>query len=121
MRYLPLREARAVTGLCGNTLRKYADSGRIPCFRLPNGDRRFDVSAFVEQQRHVIGYARVSTRKQTEDLQRQADFLHLKYPGAEIVKDIGFFGWLAQKKLYLSHLIRFKVLRLKIILFFMEN
>jgi predicted site-specific integrase-resolvase len=31
----------------------------------------------------------VSTRKQIEDLQRQADFLHLKYPEAEVVKDIG--------------------------------
>lgn len=89
MRYLSLREAKQVTGLCGNTLRKYADNGRIPHYRLPNGDRRFDVSSFVQQRRGVVGYARVSTRKQLEDLQRQSDYLKLHHPQAEIVQDIG--------------------------------
>ena len=89
MTYISLQKAREITGLCGNTLRKYADTGKIPYYRLPNGDRRFDVSAFVRQSRHVIGYTRVSTRKQLEDLQRQTTILHTHYPGAEIIQDVG--------------------------------
>jgi predicted site-specific integrase-resolvase len=89
MTYISLQKAREITGLCGNTLRKYADSGKIPYYRLPNGDRRFDVSAFVRQSRHVIGYTRVSTHNQLDDLQCQSTIIHTHYPGAEIIQDIG--------------------------------
>jgi predicted site-specific integrase-resolvase len=87
MKYLSLKEAKQVTGISGNTLRKYADNGTIPHFRLPNGDRRFDVSAFIQQRRTVVCYARVSTREQTEDLQHQLEILKLHQPEAEVVTD----------------------------------
>ena len=47
--YVPLREAKKVTGLCGNTLRKYADTGVIPHYRLPCGNRMFDISSFITE------------------------------------------------------------------------
>lgn len=87
--YISLRHASKITGLCGNTLRKYADNGTIPSYRLPNGDRRFDVSGLCNQRQSVICYARVSTPKQREDLQRQSDAMQSKYGQAEIIKDIG--------------------------------
>ena len=87
--YIPLRKAVEVTGLHPNTLRKYADAGTIPSFRVPNGDRRFDVSSIVNSRSAVVCYARVSTTKQREDLTRQCNYLREKYPEAEVVADIG--------------------------------
>lgn len=82
--------ARAVekTGLSGNTLRKYADNGTIPCFRLPNGDRRFDVSTLCGKKQATVCYARVSTAKQKQALDRQVEWLSQQYPQAEVVRDI---------------------------------
>jgi len=87
--YVPLKKAVEITGLHPNTLRKYADRGDIPSYRIPNGDRRFDVSSFVQCKSGVVGYARVSQPKQKADLDRQCEFLQSKYPGAEIIRDIG--------------------------------
>lgn len=87
--YVALREAVKVTGLHPNTLRKYADDGTIESYKLPNGARRFDLSGFVNQRGAVICYARVSTPKQKEDLDRQCTFLKQRYPDAELIRDIG--------------------------------
>jgi predicted site-specific integrase-resolvase len=86
--YIPLRKAVELTGLHPNTLRKYADRGDIPIYRTPNGNRQFDVSAFIRSKECVIGYARVSQPKQKQDLDRQAESIAVKFPNAEIVKDI---------------------------------
>ena len=87
--YVALKHAVAITGLHPNTLRKYADRGDIPNYRIPNGDRRFDVSAFVCRTRSVVGYARVSRPRQKEGLDRQVEYIVGRFPGAEIVRDIG--------------------------------
>lgn len=87
--YISLKKAVDITGLHPNTLRKYADRGDIPSYRIPNGDRRFDVSAFVRRKETVIGYARVSQPKQKQDLERQATLLASQFPGCEIIRDIG--------------------------------
>lgn len=86
--YVPLKKAVKMTGLHPNTLRKYADRGDIPSYRIPNGDRRFDVSSFG-QTSSVVCYARVSTTKQKNDLDTQAKLLAEKYPEAEVFRDIG--------------------------------
>lgn len=87
--YIPLRKAVDLTGLHPNTLRKYADRGDIPIYRAPNGNRQFDVSAFIRRKECVIGYARVSQPKQKADLDRQSEALSVKYPQCEIIRDIG--------------------------------
>lgn len=87
--YVTLKKAVETTGLHPNTLRKYADRGDIPHYRLPNGDRRFDVSGFVQQNISTVCYARVSQPKQKPDLDRQCELLQSRYPDAEIFRDIG--------------------------------
>jgi putative resolvase len=91
MSYVKLREAVERTGLHPHTLRKYADSGLIPSLRTPAGQRLFDIDSFVGKQHpaHVIAYARVSSRKQQDDLERQIAYLKAKEPSAEVVTDIG--------------------------------
>ena len=89
-KYVNTSKAAELTGLHPNTLRKYADEGKIRHYRLPNGDRRFDVSDWEpESVVTTVCYARVSQPKQKEDLQRQREYLLSKYPGSECLSDIG--------------------------------
>lgn len=48
--WLSLIEASTLLGIHPNTLRRWADSGQVPCFRTPGGHRRFkadDLRAWV--------------------------------------------------------------------------
>lgn len=91
MAYVPLRKARERLGLCSNTLRKYADDGLIDVIKGPSGRRMFDCDSFIAKQQKpvVVCYARVSSRKQSADLDRQVARLRELYPECELVKDIG--------------------------------
>ncbi len=89
MGFITMKKAQALIGLHPNTLRKYADEGKIPYYRQPNGDRMLDVQRFVNGKQTIICYARVSTTKQSGDLGRQFEWLLQQYPQAEIIKDIG--------------------------------
>ncbi|NEO41004.1 MAG: IS607 family transposase [Moorea sp. SIOASIH] len=96
---VPLRKAVELTGLSGNTLRKYADNGTIRCEKTPGGTRLFDTDSLLRfgsvkgnvgrVREFSIGYCRVSTHKQKDDLARQVAYLHSLFPKAEIIKDIG--------------------------------
>ena len=96
--FVPLREARKLTGLSDNTLRKYADEGKIKCIK-PNGRTRlYDVTVLQQNQKFgaescdrkpVVCYCRVSSRKQQDDLVRQVAYMRQQFPDAEIIQDIG--------------------------------
>jgi predicted site-specific integrase-resolvase len=88
--------------ITSNTLRKWADDGKIRCLR-PNSDNKtggkriyhtgdiqkiFGVKEELKE-RKIICYARVSSNHQKEDLKRQVDFLKETYQEADIIKDIG--------------------------------
>ena len=85
------REAAKRLGCHPCTLRKWADAGKIPHIRTDSGQRRYDVDAYlrIQTQRVVIGYCRVSSFKQRDELDRQVQFMRNQYPQAEIIKDIG--------------------------------
>lgn len=90
--FVPLRKAQARLGLCGNTLRKYADDGIIPTIRNAAGQRLYDVEAYVRKTQGIaetVCYCRVSSRKQRDDLARQVEFMRKHHPTAEIITDIG--------------------------------
>lgn len=90
MGYQKLKDAVRLTGLHPNTLRKYADQGIIATIRTPSGQRLFNIDAFIGQRQiaQVVVYARVSSRKQQDDLARQVAYLKSKEPHAEVVSDI---------------------------------
>ena len=91
-RFVPSREASKILGLHANTLRKYADEGRIRTFKTAIGQRRYDVESFigaVEAKRTVVCYCRVSSHAQKPDLERQVQSMRERFPEAEIVQDIG--------------------------------
>ena len=91
MAYIPGRKAAAQLGIHQNTLRRYADEGRIQTIRTASGQRRYDVDAFMRESADavLVCYCRVSSAKQREDLARQVAFMRENYPNAEIVSDIG--------------------------------
>lgn len=91
MAYVPLRKAIAFLGMSPTTLRKYADEGKIKSIRNPAGQRLFDVESYLRDavDPAIVGYCRVSSYKQKDDLARQVAYLREKYPEAEIVSDIG--------------------------------
>lgn len=91
MSYVPLRKAIETLGLHPNTLRKYADRGKIKSIRNEAGQRLFDCNSYIKgaTRTAVICYCRVSSPKQKDDLLRQEAYLLSLYPEAEVIKDIG--------------------------------
>lgn len=89
--HLPGRKAAELLGLHQNTLREYADRGRIPYIKTESGQRRYDVDAYLRgvQPARTVCYCRVSSFKQRDDLQRQVAWMREQYPDCEIIPDIG--------------------------------
>lgn len=87
-------------GVSQETLRRWEQSGKILVERTPKGHRRFDLSKFSNispkpnvSTKLTLGYARVSSHDQKEDLIRQAQVLE-NFCSAngwvyEIVQDLG--------------------------------
>ena len=90
MQHLPSREAAKILGLHPHTLRRYADAGIIPSIRTQSGQRRYDVQTYLGKSKNstTICYCRVSSHKQTGDLQRQVAFMQEHFPNAEVITDV---------------------------------
>ena len=91
MAYEPSRIACRRLGVHENTLRAWANAGKIDHIRTGSGQRRYDVDAFLRGRgaSSIVCYCRVSSRKQRDDLARQVSFMQEKFPQAEIIEDIG--------------------------------
>ncbi|MBE9230197.1 IS607 family transposase [Cuspidothrix issatschenkoi LEGE 03284] len=92
MAYIPLRKAVEFLGLHPNTLRRYADEGKIKSIKNPAGQRLYDVESYIRGdsiRTPTICYCRVSSSKQRDDLDKQIAYMQSLYPDAEIIKDIG--------------------------------
>ena len=113
---MSIGQAACVLGVAVVTLRRWDKTGRLtPAWRTPGGHRRYsmdDLNALTGRcvaHRKTVGYARVSSHDQKDDLQRQADRLKSHagangYAEPEIVTDLG--SGLNDKKRGLQRLIR---------------
>ncbi|WP_373537448.1 IS607 family transposase [Microcoleus sp.] len=94
-KYVKPNEAANTLGVCLRTLRRWEAEGKINTIKTPSGQRRYDIEKFIKKEsepeggRATVIYARVSTRPQKADLDRQVERLSALYPGAEIVKEVG--------------------------------
>ena len=89
-KYVTPADAARTLGVNERTLRRWEQAGQIQAFRTPGGKRRYDITGFTtKSSRLTVIYARVSSPKQREDLQRQCDYLQSKYVTAEVVAEIG--------------------------------
>lgn len=90
-RWLKPSQAVEHFDVCEQTLRNWANSGKIKHKETIGGHRRYLVPVLGkhEPNRSSIVYARVSSTKQKPDLERQKNYLRTKYPDHELVFDIG--------------------------------
>ena len=89
--YVPSRKACLELGVHANTLRRWADEGKIRYIRTAGGKRLYDCSS-VEQSSSTkknYCYCRVSSSKQKDDLERQVSFMSERFPDHTILKDVG--------------------------------
>ena len=86
------------TGVHVKTIQKWNREGKIKCVRTVGGKRRVPESEIkrilgIHEKRKIVGYARVSSRTQKDDLGRQIELIKncTKERGweIEILKDIG--------------------------------
>jgi putative resolvase len=88
-----LKEACLLLGLHPRTIQKWDKQGKIRVVRTPGGRRRIPESEIRRLQgekgiRSIIGYARVSSNTQKDDLKRQVKYL--RQSGVqEVITDIG--------------------------------
>lgn len=66
-------------------------AGEIKYYKTTSGQRRYNVDDYLGTKKELktICYCRVSSYKQKADLQRQIEYMSERFPGSEIIKDIG--------------------------------
>lgn len=88
--YVSPHQAATYYKVSKNTLRLWANSGKLQYETTHGGHHRYYIPTTTsDDERRSIVYARVSSRKQKDDLQRQIIYLQSKYPNHEVVSDIG--------------------------------
>ncbi len=76
-RHYTLKRASEILGVSVKTLRRWSRQGKIKVIRTRGGHRRVPESeilrllGLLKKRGKIIGYARVSSRSQKDDLERQ--------------------------------------------------
>nr|MDO8043700.1 IS607 family transposase [Candidatus Baldrarchaeota archaeon] len=93
-----MKEASKLLGVHIRTIQKWDKAGKIRCVRTVGGKRRVPESEIkrilgIHEERKIIGYVRVSSNTQKDDLERQIELIK-SYARErdweiEILKDIG--------------------------------
>ena len=102
MKYYSSKTVTQILGVTAQTLRNWDKEGKLkPTYVKSNGYRYYSEEAILSytQERktkknlNVIGYARVSSKKQVDDLERQVnnlkEYISSKYDSFDIITDIG--------------------------------
>ena len=96
MSKLSIGEASKLKGVSPSTLRRWEAEGKLIPERTANGHRRYDLNQLLGIKKELsftIGYARVSSHDQKEDLNRQVQVLELFSAQngwqIEIITDLG--------------------------------
>lgn len=102
MKYYSSKTVTKILGVTAQTLRNWDKDGKLkPAYIKSNGYRYYSedsILSYTQERKtkkdlNVIGYARVSNQKQTDDLERQVNnlkiYLDNKYKSYDIITDIG--------------------------------
>ena len=102
MKYYSSKKVTEILGVTAQTLRNWDKEGKLkPAYTKSNGYRYYSeesVLAYTQERKtkknlNVIGYARVSSKKQSDDLERQVNnlksYISSKYDSFDIITDIG--------------------------------
>jgi len=98
-RLYTLKEAKRVLGVTTKTIQRWDKEGKIRVVRTVGGRRRIPESEIkrilgLKEERVVVGYARVSSTAQKDDLERQKQLIHSYakdkgYGEVQILGDVG--------------------------------
>ena len=102
MKYYSSKKVTEILGVTAQTLRNWDKEGKLkPSYVKSNGYRYYSedsILSYTQERKtkknlNVICYARVSSKKQSDDLERQVNnlktYLDSKYTDYEIITDIG--------------------------------
>ena len=102
MKYYSAKEVTRILGVTAQTLRNWDKQNKLkPSYTKSNGYRYYSeesILSYTQERKtkkdiNVIGYARVSSKKQVDDLNRQIDnlnkYISNKYTSFEIISDVG--------------------------------
>jgi predicted site-specific integrase-resolvase len=102
MKYYSSKTVTQMLGVTAQTLRNWDKEGKLkPSYVKSNGYRYYSedsILSYTQERKtkknlNVLGYARVSSKKQSDDLERQVNnlktYLDSKYSEYEIITDIG--------------------------------
>jgi DNA binding domain, excisionase family len=94
-----LKEAKKLLGVTTRTIQRWDKAGKIRVVRTMGGRRRIPESEIkrilgLKEERVVVGYARVSSTTQKDDLERQKQLIHSYakdkgYGNIQILSDVG--------------------------------
>ena len=94
-----LKEAKKLLGITTRTIQRWDKAGKIRVVRTMGGRRRIPESEIkrilgLKEERVVVGYARVSSTTQKDDLERQKQLIHgyakdKGYGNIQILSDVG--------------------------------
>lgn len=95
--YVNSKEAKSLLQVSIGTLRNWDASGKIRTIRTPSGIRRYNMEDIhnildckkLPEEKPKVCYARVSSKKQMDDLKRQEDLFRSQFPNHQLVTDIG--------------------------------
>ena len=87
--YATPKQTRKHFNISEKTLYNWAITGKIKYINTNGGQRRYIIEDNANNNKTDFIYARVSSKKQSKDLQRQIDFLSKKFNNATIISDIG--------------------------------
>jgi len=98
-RLYTLKEAKRLLGVTTWTIQQWDRQGKIKCVRTVGGRRRVPESEIkrilgLKEEREIVGYVRVSSASQKDDLKRQMqsilDYAKEKgYENIQILSDVG--------------------------------
>ena len=102
MKYYSTKKVTEILGVTAQTLRNWDKEGKLkPSYVKSNGYRYYSeesILSYTQERKtkknlNVVGYARVSSKKQSDDLERQINnlntYISYKYDSFDIITDIG--------------------------------
>ena len=89
--FVTSQKAQKYYSVSHETLRQWAIKGEIEFTSTSGGHRRYKIIRPIDNKvgKKSYIYARVSSRKQENDLKRQIAFAQKKYPNHTVISDIG--------------------------------
>jgi putative resolvase len=97
MSYVNTKEAKELLRVTATTLRRWDKENKIKTIRTPSGIRFYNRECIQQilgktgtiSEKRKIAYCRVSSKKQSDDLERQKNSFKSSHPDHELVEDIG--------------------------------